>query len=346
MSDFKDLELYNLTVHFVGNSQNEEGFSLSKKPLTLDNEDLQLLLLKYFLNPLKNKEHYQFKTEEEGATFKETIKQAFQDPDSFFLKTITLAERLYEKSTHHMIKGGEFYCLYLKNCEFEGEITDAIGFFKSENKETFLKVFSQGDSFDISSEQGININKLDKGCIIYNVNEASGYKIQIVDNTSKANEAQYWKEDFLQIEKCSDSYHYTENYLQLCNNFVNERLPEEFEVSKIDQIEFMRKSVDYFKKNEDFDFNEFTKEVLPQPEISDSFRNYKKEFVEQFGTPVVDEFDISMPALKKQSRVYKSVLKLDKNFHIYIHGNKDLIEKGFDEAKDMKYYKVYYREES
>jgi hypothetical protein len=50
-------------------------------------------------------------------------------------------------------------------------------------------------------------------------------------------------------------------------------------------------------------------------------------------------------AVKKQQRIYKSVLKLDKNFHIYIHGNTDLIEKGVD-MDGRKYYKIYYQEES
>jgi hypothetical protein len=49
--------------------------------------------------------------------------------------------------------------------------------------------------------------------------------------------------------------------------------------------------------------------------------------------------------VKKQSKVYKQVLKLDRNFHIYIHGNNEFIERGFDEEKNMNYYKVYFREE-
>jgi hypothetical protein len=52
----------------------------------------------------------------------------------------------------------------------------------------------------------------------------------------------------------------------------------------------------------------------------------------------------SESAVKKQARVFKSVIKLDKNFHIYVHGNRELIEQGTDEKG--KYYKVYYKEES
>ena len=54
-----------------------------------------------------------------------------------------------------------------------------------------------------------------------------------------------------------------------------------------------------------------------------------------------DNFSISTSAVKYQSRVFKSVLKLDNNFHIYIHGDKELIEKGTDND-GRKYYKIYY----
>ena len=48
---------------------------------------------------------------------------------------------------------------------------------------------------------------------------------------------------------------------------------------------------------------------------------------------IEDEFDIHLSAVKKQQRVFKSILKLDKNFHVYIHGRKDLIEKEVAHAR-------------
>ena len=58
---------------------------------------------------------------------------------------------------------------------------------------------------------------------------------------------------------------------------------------------------------------------------------------------IEDEFGISDSAVKKQARSYKSVIKLDRNFHIYVHGNRNLLEQGEDEKG--KFYKVYYEEE-
>ncbi|MFA6824290.1 MAG: nucleoid-associated protein, partial [Bacteroidales bacterium] len=92
-----------------------------------------------------------------------------------------------------------------------------------------------------------------------------------------------------------------------------------------------------------FDMNEFANEVMTQPEVIESFNNYKNEFEEGFGVEIMDNFNISDSAVKKQARVFKSVIKLDKNFHIYVHGDRKLIEQGQDEKG--KFYKVYYNEE-
>ena len=91
--------------------------------------------------------------------------------------------------------------------------------------------------------------------------------------------------------------------------------------------------------------NEFSNEILGQEEIIKSFGEYKKEqkIDENLST---DIFTISPKAVKKGAKHYKSVLKLDKNFHIYIHGDHDLIEQGFDDERKMKYYKVYFEEEN
>ena len=60
---------------------------------------------------------------------------------------------------------------------------------------------------------------------------------------------------------------------------------------------------------------------------------------------VQGNFEISAHAVKKQARVFKSVLKLDKNFHIYIHGDRNKIEHGVDE-QGRKFYKIFYEQEA
>ena len=71
-----------------------------------------------------------------------------------------------------------------------------------------------------------------------------------------------------------------------------------------------------------------------------------KNHEEEFDVPLSGGFEISGQAVKKQNSSYKTVLKLDKNFHVYIHGDRQLIEQGFDESKGMKYYTLFFKEES
>ena len=132
--------------------------------------------------------------------------------------------------------------------------------------------------------------------------------------------------------------------MNVCKTFVTDRLADEFEVTKTDKIEYLNKSVDYFKQNETFSEDEFAKEVFKDKNVIRSFREFKEEYQETNNLEIEEDFEISAPAVKKQARVFKSVLKLDKNFHIYIHGRQEFIEKGI-EKDGRKFYKIYCNEE-
>ena len=85
--------------------------------------------------------------------------------------------------------------------------------------------------------------------------------------------------------------------------------------------------------------------MLHHEALIESFQNYNEKYAKENEIELVDGFDISAQAVKKQARVFKSVLKLDKNFHVYIHGNRELIEQGVD-ADGRKYYKLYFENEA
>ena len=257
---------------------------------------------------------------------------------------MNLAAHLYEKSVYPKIKTGEFYVIYFKDCILDEHTADAIGLFKSENKETFLKIFQNTENFNIESEEGININKLDKGCLIFNIDKENGYVVAVVDNTNKGEDAKYWIDDFLHVRPRKDEYYNTHNVLSLCKNFVTKELPQQFDVQKADQADLLNRSVLFFKEKDSFDMEEFTNEVFAQREVIDSFNKYKENYEQDRDLEIADSFTISESAVKKQARAFKSVIKLDKNFHIYVHGNRNLIEQGEDEKG--KFYKVYYQEES
>jgi hypothetical protein len=74
-------------------------------------------------------------------------------------------------------------------------------FLKVRPKKPFLKVFPHGENWEVIAEDGININKLDKGCLVFKQNRDEGYVVCVVDNTNKQNDAQYWVNDFLQVTR-------------------------------------------------------------------------------------------------------------------------------------------------
>jgi hypothetical protein len=348
MTGLDGVVLQNVMVHKVGNPTRGEELKLSENPLTLNDEIVRGLLTKYFLGAFNENELYHF-THLSDVELNEVytyVRTIFDDVDTFVPQAALLAQFLYSKSTHVKVKEGELYVVLFDRVLFEKEYVRAIGIFKSETKETFLKVFQHGKSWEVIQESGININKLDKGCLIFNTNTVDGYKVCVVDSTSKQNDTQYWVTDFLQVQPYADSYHHTDKYLSLCKNFVTNEYAEKFDVSKSDQIDLLNRSMDYFKTKEQFNLQEFTEEVIHHPEVVNTFMEYKKNFESSRNFEIEDEFDIHLSAVKKQQKVFKTVLKLDKNFHIYIHGRRDLIERGIDEMTGKKYYKIYYDEET
>lgn len=334
-----------IIVHEVGNKLNQENILFSKKTLSISKE-MENVLINHFLLPFKSNEYFNF-FHEIDINMNEVfvcISKIFKDEKTLQEQSVNLAKHLYEQSTHPQIKSGEFYTVYFKDCIIDGETVDAIGLFKSENKDTFLKVFSSGEGFEIETIQGNNINKLDKGCLIFNIEKEKGYIVSVVDNTSKGNNALYWIDDFLHIRQRKDEYHNTQNILSLCKNFAQKELPQQFDVTKAEQVDFLDKSIKFFKEKENFKMNEFTNEVIGNPEIIERFNQYSSSFQKDYDIEISDNFSISDSAVKKQNRLIKKVIKLDKNFDIYIHGNSELLEQGED--KKGKYYKVYYNNES
>ncbi len=351
MITFYQTSLTKLSIHRIGNKVHDEYIILSENPIQIQDELLNNLLIQYFLKPCeKVNEVYNLYHANNNLTLNEVYhfaSEIFDNIDTFHENSQQLAKHLYEVSNHPKIKSGELYVAYFKDVQIDGELLDAIGLFKSETKETYLKVYPKKDGFGVSYEQdAININKLDKGCLIFNTEKEQGYKVAVIDQTNRGQEAVYWKDDFLKLKVRNDNYNQTQNVLGVYKNFVTQKLDDAFEVSKADKIDLLNKSMKYFKEKESFDLDEFSHEVIGNEQGIASFLGYKKSFEDEFETPIPNSFDINSAAVKKQARVYKSVLKLDKNFHIYIHGNKELIEKGFDEGKNLNYYKVYFKEEA
>lgn len=330
-----------IILHFVGNKIDGDGIAISERMMALSditNESIIALVNNSFVSEEYYEFYYSPKLELNPVyTF---VKSIFDDLNTFENQSQNCARHLYDQSTHPKIKGGEFYTVYFKGCIVDGDTVDAVGLFKSENKDTFLKVLREDGNFNLESEQGINIKKLDKGCLIFNKERENGYVVAVVDNTNKGVEAQYWIDDFLHIRQRKDEYANTQNVMAMAKNFVTKELPKEFEISKADQIDLLNKSLKFFKEKDTFDIEDFANEVIEQPEVIESFHNFKRNYESENDIVIDDSFSISSNAFKKLQRSYKRIINLDKKIQIIINGNRQNVEQGEDEKG--KFYKVYY----
>ena len=339
--------LKKLIVHYVGSKNNLEPLHLSSQALELESEVLKMLQDGFL---------YKFKTIPEQFSFHHPsslqynevysfCRQLFGDASQLEDLSAAIARHLYEASVHPKVKGGELYVAYFEGLPVESRMHKAIGLFKTENKAVFMDVQHRSNEFRLDMKEGVELTKIDKGCLIINSNEEEGYDVMIFDNQNRGEEAQYWKEKFLGLKPQKNEFHHTNHFLTLTKQFITEQLETELKTPKTEQVELLNRSMDYFKSKEAFDIEEFQTEVFGNEEMIGSFRNFGSRYIEANDFDIASSFEISTDAVKKQARVFKSVVKLDKNFHIYIHGRTDLIEKGV-EMDGRKFYKIYYQDEA
>jgi hypothetical protein len=344
---FTDANLERIGVHYTGNKHNGGSLLLSKQEQR-PNEELRSRLGEALLQRFTNcHERYAFR-HTSSLEFNEVYSYArtlFADRANFYEQSVNIARHLFESSLHPKIKPGELYVTLFNTILDDEDSLEAIGLFKAETKSLFADLIPGDEDLDLQLKEGVELARMDKGCLILNRGEEKGFELLIYDSNGKGDEAQYWKDKFLGVLIQQNEFLRTQEFLTLTKNFVTQQMPDEFEVSKTEQIDILNRSMDYFKTHGNFDRQEFESEVLHHDDLIQSFRNFDEQHRRDNDLEAVGEFGISPQAVKRQARVFKSVIKLDKNFHIYVHGNRELIEKGYDEALQKHYYKIYFDQE-
>lgn len=348
MLSLTDIRLNTLATHYTGNKANGDDLALSQEPVVMETEELKQILLQYFLSPFKEAASYNLwhPSDIKLNEVYHYVTQIFEAPATLLLHSCNLARHLHDITTLPQIKSGELHVAHFSGCPVNGRMVDAVGIYKTESKSRFLKIESGKSSYRFTPDEGINPEKMDKGCIIFNTQQEEGYLVYVLDKTAKGGEAQFWKDTFLKVRAAADEYHATEDYIKMSKDFIVAQIPNEYEVERVQQIEMLNKSVNYFKKNEQFQKEEFAQQVFGDPELIESFKSYEKQYQQDYEVSFDNEFDISQAAVKKNARHLKSVLKLDKNFHVYVHGDRERIERGYDPATGLNFYKIYFEEES
>lgn len=315
---------------------------ISNNLFDYSNEDEEEVFKKMFLRP--------FTSHNQTLEFKHSVNLSYNvlftlvrnlyEGYDFIEQTVNITQYLISLSKHSNIKDGDLFIVKFDDIRLNNKYYEGVGIYKYEDKDSFIATSVVNKKMNLSFHKGIGHKKPDKACLVLFTEEP--YTLLIIDSNS--NETDYWRNDFINHKYKNDNLNKTHNFLTLTKEFIKNQISEDFEISKADKIDFLNRSVDYFKKNEVFDKQEFEEEVFGDNNVIESFRKFDQAYRQENEVELSDNFEISAQAVKKQARVFKSVLKLDKNFHIYIHGNRELIEQGIDE-NGRKFYKIYYENE-
>jgi hypothetical protein len=165
----------------------------------------------------------------------------------------------------------------------------------------------------------------------------------VIDNINLQDPAEYWKDKFLGIKPLNNSYLNTSNELKILKAFLDENLPES---EKLERVEKLNNSVHYMKDNEHFKLRDFEFNVFPEKELRSSYNDFRNQYKNELDVEIEDEYDIEYEAVKNPKKYVRGVIKLDKDFHIYVHGSRRNIVRGYDKEKGMYYYQIFFSEES
>lgn len=330
-----------IIAHRVGNKINGESLMLSQYNMQL-NEEMAEQLKNYFLGSFKSEETFQFYSDSYlvNNPVYNSVSKIFESPIfSFSHQAENIAQHLYDSAENPRIQGGELFVVFFPGEEPE---QNKIGIFKTEKRESFLKLSFNNDCVEVEKDQGVSLSKIDKAALIFNTGKETGYVIEAVDN-NKNGDMYYWFEDFLKIKQREDEYFHTQETLMIFKDYITKQLPQELEINKVDQVNFLNKSLNYFKEKNQFELDEFTSEVLETDEVIESFNSFKTDYEQDMRVNVAEEFKINSTAVKKMQRHFKGIIKLDKNFQIHIQGDQKKLEHGEDEKG--KFYQLYFDKE-
>ncbi len=346
MLAYNEVILKNLIVHFVGNKNNNDALSLSDEAAENIGEGFVEHLLDTCFAVFKNaNDMYAFNETTTNHTIQQCCEQMFTKK-VFVPNSKQLATHLYETALHANIKKGELIIMQLEQVLYENIPYKAIGIFKSETKKTFLNIENFGTTYQLNIKDGIIKENIDKACLILEGTDEAPMKVLSFDKNSKQEEARFWNDYFLNIIPAANNYSQTKLFMNMAKEYASSAYTEDFDIVKADQIDLLNKSLHYFKNNDSFSEESYTNEVLYHPEVKESFAKFTDQYKSNNNIDFEDEFDINTQAVNNAGKGYSRVIKLDKNFHVYVHGDRHLIERGYDDAKGKYFYKIFFDEEA
>jgi hypothetical protein len=344
--------IHGLVLAKVGHPQRDEPLQTSKEVFSVDEAD-QETLVGLFLKPFKNLTSHRFT---HHASLEQHEMQAcstaiFTSAESLLERGREIAARLYAKSNHPNIKSGDLCIALVNNLEVNREMVSGICILKSESVVPFLSISTRDGDLRLSTEQGINPEKIDKGALILNHEAQKGCHVLLFDRSGT--DSRFWVRDFLSVTPVSDPAQLTRKYADMAVSFIGKEkktAPVGDDAPPWETCKATRDAVRFFEEKDTFSLQEFEEQVLKTPEAAERFKQHRAEIEEQTGGPLAESFEISKKDVTRAKKRIGSVIKLDTGVELHLKSTftdqpEPVIERGFDEGKGMNFIKVYYHED-
>lgn len=355
-----------LVLAKVGHPQRDEPLQTSKQVFQVEEND-QEALTAIFLKPFKNLAGHRFNhhsslDQHEMNTLATAI---FASEDGLLEKGCDIAKRLYSKSNHPNIKSGDLCISLIRDIEVSGELIQGICILKSESVVPFLSISTKDGDLQLHTEQGINPEKIDKGCLILNHHPHKGYHVLTFDRTGA--DSRFWVRDFLGVVPVSDPAFLTNKYADMAVAFVKKEEKAKKDAKKDQQTDesggarvddtppwgthsAARDAISFFEEKENFSLQEFEEQVLKTPEAAEKFKAHRAQAEREQGHTFDESFAISKKDVNKAKKKISAIVKLDTGVEIHLKSSlsgepESVLERGFDEEKKMKFIKVYFNED-
>jgi hypothetical protein len=339
MLHFNASKIKSLAIHTVGNPSMDEPLILNQQLVELS-ENEHDIVLEMLMQGFSS--HEKFGSEEAELTPVYQFCLAFLEREypnaDFNLKSQKIAEHLYGVMTHPKTNPGHLFIAHVVDTTIDGFNRDAMVFIKSEIEKTVIELKWNESDLALKYHSGIIPGQIEKGAMAY-FNSNDELEFLLIEKSRAAINEWYWSEYFLEVKPVKNGYFKTKQAIEIAKGFIEQELPEITELQRTEAARIKQQAEKYFRTKDEFQIDGFSEALFHNKDLQDGFKTYANEFED---SSITEDFDISKEAAKKAKTTFKEVIKLDKNFHIYIHGNTDLIQQGYDDQKGMNYYKVYF----
>ena len=340
-----------LVLAKVGHPQRDEPLQTSKEVFKIEEKDKEPLAA-IFLKPFKNLTAHRFShhsslDQHEMNAYAAAV---FASDEGLLEKGCDIAKRLYAKSNHPNIKSGDLCICLVKDIDIDGELTQGLCILKSESVVPFLSISTRDGDLELHTEEGINPEKIDKGCLILNRLANKGYHVLTFDRTGS--DSRFWVRDFLGVVPITDSPFLTNKYAGMAVAFIEKEKKGRPAAADDDTPPWdnSNAAITYFEEKENFSLREFEDEVLKTPDAKARFAEHRSKIEEEQGHKLDDAFEISKKDVSKAKKKIRTSMKLDTGVEIRLKPAlaakpEAVLEHGFDEERKMKFIKIYFNED-